>query len=111
MSAAATASHSVIGRDGGRMMSSYIFRHLQSPKFARGTTVAVVAVVVAGGVVAVGAATATSSPTSFRRAVRIGDSTPVLVNSSHHALYLLSSEKSAHLHCTGACLTYWPRSW
>ena len=47
-------------------------------------------------------------PPSFRQAVRIGDSTPVLVNSSHHAFYLLSSEKSAHLHCTGACLTYWP---
>ena len=51
---------------------------------------------------------ATASPAAFLQAIRISGSTPVLVNSSHHTLYLLSSERSGHLHCTGACLTYWP---
>ncbi|MBW4030667.1 MAG: hypothetical protein HIU57_08380 [Acidobacteria bacterium] len=53
-----------------------------------------------------GASYASSKP--FLEALRVKGSTPVLVNSSHETLYLLSSEKSSHLHCSGACLTYWP---
>ena len=53
-------------------------------------------------------ADAGASPSPFLQAISIKGSAPVLVNSSHDTLYVLSDEKSGHLHCTGACLGYWP---
>ncbi len=32
----------------------------------------------------------------------------VLVDSTHHSLYLLTSEKGSHVRCSGACLVHWP---
>jgi len=60
----------------------------------------------AGAVIPSGVSTASAK--TFLQALRVKGATPVLVDSSHRTLYLLSNEKSAHLHCTGTCLTYWP---
>ena len=32
----------------------------------------------------------------------------ILANSKHHALYLLSNEAGAKIHCKSSCLNYWP---
>ena len=64
------------------------------------------AVTTAGALIPLGASGA--SPKPFLQALRVKGTIPILVDSSHRTLYLLSNEKSAHLHCTGACLTYWP---
>ena len=63
------------------------------------------ALATAGALIPLGASGA--SPKPFLQAQRVKGTIPILVDSSHRTLYLLSDEKSGHLHCTGACLTYW----
>jgi predicted lipoprotein with Yx(FWY)xxD motif len=59
----------------------------------------------AGVFLPAGIASASSSP--LLQALSIKSSPPAVVNAAHDTLYLLSSEKSGHLHCTGLCLNYW----
>jgi predicted lipoprotein with Yx(FWY)xxD motif len=53
------------------------------------------------------AGSASASSNNFLQALSIKGSVPVVVNSSHDTLYLLTSEKSGHLQCVGSCLSFW----
>ena len=89
-------------------MSSYQLCRTSKFRPRRGVAPIVLALTLAmaGAVIPTGVSTASAK--TFLQALRVKGATPVLVDSSHHTLYLLSNEKSAHLHCTGTCLTYWP---
>lgn len=71
---------------------------------------AIVTIAASAGVVVatIGAGAATKMPSlSFDRTTVQGYA-GVLTSGTHHALYVLSSEKGGHIHCTTACLKSWP---
>lgn len=67
---------------------------------------ALATLLVTTGGLSAGAAAKAPSRTFLKATVQ--GYTGVLTDSSHHALYVLTSEKGGHLRCKGACLTTWP---
>ncbi|MGH9303080.1 MAG: COG4315 family predicted lipoprotein [Acidimicrobiales bacterium] len=84
----------------------------QRPRRAKILGAAASSLAVVAGTVALTAANSSAAPVATRRTVvqsiRVPNYGLVIGNSRRSSLYLLTNEVHAKLHCTGACLSFWP---